>query len=190
LADVSSPVGSEHARLRLFTVETVMLRRLYVLVFIEIGSRRVHFAGCTSNPTGPWVLQQARNLSFTGLFGWNRFLIHDRDSKFTGSFDEVFRSEGIRVVRTPVRAPQANAYAERFVRPVRSECLDWMLILGRGHLERVLRVYTAHYNNERPHRALALRPPEAPQPTPLPSGAIQRRDRLGGLLHEYFRAAA
>jgi putative transposase len=174
-----------------FTVETLSLRRFYVLFFIELDSRRVHLAGCTTNPTRAWVTQQARNLSFTGLFERVRFLIHDRDSKFTASFDEVFRSEGIRIVPTPVRAPQANAYAERFVRTVRTECLDWFLILGRRHLERVLQVYTAHYNSERPHRGLALRPPEAPQlESPAGGGAIQRRDRLGGLLHEYYRAAA
>jgi putative transposase len=110
--------------------------------FIEIESRRVHLAGCTTNPTGAWVAQQARNLSFTGVFERTRFLIHDRDSKFTAVFDEVFRSEGIEVIHTPVRAPQANAYAERFVRTVRGECLDCLLILGRRHLERVLGIYT------------------------------------------------
>jgi hypothetical protein len=115
-----------------FTVETITLRRFYVLFFIELGSRRVHFAGCTSNPTGAWVAQQARNLSFTGLFERTRFLIHDRDRKFTAAFDEVFRSEGITIIHTPIRAPQANAYAERFVRTVRAECLDWLLILGRS----------------------------------------------------------
>jgi transposase InsO family protein len=137
------------------------------------------------------VTQQARNLSFTGLFDRMRFLIHDRDSKFSGAFDEVFRSEGIRVIHTPTRAPQANAYAERFVRTIRAECLDWLLIIGRRHLERVLQVYTAHYNRERPHRALTL---HAPQPAPaitLPNtGSIERRDVLGGLIHEYQRAAA
>ena len=116
-----------------FTVKTISLRRLYVLFFIELGSRRVHLAGCTTNPTGTWVTQQARNLNFTGLFERMRFLIHDRDSKFTAAFDEIFRSEGIKVIHTPIRAPQANAYAERFVRTVRAECLDWLLILGRRH---------------------------------------------------------
>jgi hypothetical protein len=133
-----------------------------VLFFIELGSRRVHLAGCTTNPTGGWVTQQARNLSFTGLLERTRFLIHDRDSKFTAAFDEVFRSEAIKVIHTPVRAPQANAYAERFIRTVRAECLDWLLILGRRHLEHVLRTYTAHYNAERPHRALALLSPARP----------------------------
>src|SRR5437763_7222789 len=123
-----------------FTVETISLRRFYVLFFIELQSRRVHLAGCTTNPTGAWVTQQARNLSFTGLFDRIRYLIHDRDSKFAAAFDEVFRSEGIEVIHTPIRAPQANAYAERFVRTVRAECLDWLLIICRRHLDTVLRI--------------------------------------------------
>jgi putative transposase len=143
-----------------FSVETITLRRYYILFFIELGSRRVHLAGCTSNPSGAWVTQQARNLSFSGLFERTRFLIHDRDRKFSAAFDEVLRSEGIKTIHTPIQAPQANAYAERFVRTVRAECLDWLLILGRRHLERVLRRYVNHYNAERPHRALALLPPE------------------------------
>src|SRR6266542_1841628 len=114
-----------------------------------------------------------------------------RDSKFNGTFDEIFGSEGIKVIHTPIRALQANAYAERFVRTVRAECLDWLLILGRRHLEHVLRIYLAHYNNERPHRGLALLPPESPNADGQPAaGAIERRDRLGGLIHEYHRAAA
>jgi putative transposase len=174
-----------------FTVETISLRRLYVFFFIELGSRRVHLAGCTANPTGAWVTQQARNLSFTGVLEWMRFLVHDRDSKFTASFDEVFRSEGVTVIQTPVRAPQANAYAQRFVRTLRAECLDWLLIFGRCNPEQVLDSYAEHYNRERPHRGLGLSPP---QPTdngrPPTLGGIERRDRLGGLLHEYHRAAA
>ena len=120
-----------------------------------------------------------------------RFLIHDRDSKFVASFDEVFRSEGVTVILTPFRAPQANAYAERFVRTIRAECLDWLLIVDRRHLEHVLRTYTTHYNRERPHRALALLAPEAAN-NALPGVAetIKRRDQLGGLIHEYYRAAA
>jgi putative transposase len=174
-----------------FTVETISLRRFYVLFFIELESRRVHLAGCTTNPTGAWVSQQARNLSFTGIFERVRFLIHDRDSKFSGAFDEVFRSEGITVIETPIRAPQANAYAERFVRTVRVECLDWLLIVGRRHLETVLRIYTAHYNRERPHRGLALLSPDSPNAArPAIGGQIKRRDQLGGLIHEYHRTAA
>ena len=174
-----------------FTVETLSLRRFYALFFIELESRRVHLAGCTTNPTGASVTQQARNLSFTGLFERMRFLIHDRDSKFSAAFDEVFRSEGMQIVNTPIQAPQANAHAERFVRTVRDECLDWLLIIGRRHLETVLRVYTAHYNLERPHRGLALLTPDSPNADPPPSrGEIERRDRLGGLIHEYHHAAA
>jgi putative transposase len=120
-----------------------------------------------------------------------RFLIHDRDSKFCCAFDEVFRSEGIQVIHTPIRAPKANAYAERFVRTIRAECLDWLLILGRSHLERVLRVCTDHYNRERPYRALALHPPQpAPAIARPNTGRIEHRDLLGGLIHEYRRAAA
>ncbi len=120
-----------------------------------------------------------------------RFLIRDRDSKYSGPFDEVFRSEGIRIVKTPVRAPQANAIAERFVRTVRSECLDWLLILNRRQLERVLRIYVDHYNRERPHHALELRPTDPNEPQDgSHAGKIHRRDRLGGLIHEYHRAAA
>jgi putative transposase len=174
-----------------FTVETPSLRHFYVLFFIELESRRIHLAGCTANPTAAWVTQQARNLSFTGLFDRMRFLIHDRDSKFSAAFDEVFRSEGIQVIHTPVRAPQANAYAERFVRTIRAECLDWLLIVGRRHLERVLRIYIAHYDRERPHRALALHPPEPATGVSRPkTGKIERRDLLGGLIHEYHEAAA
>ncbi|HZD64448.1 MAG TPA: integrase core domain-containing protein [Xanthobacteraceae bacterium] len=160
-----------------FSVDTLSLRRFYVLFFIELESRRVHLAGCTTNPSGGWVTQQARNLSFTGLLERVRFLVHDRDSKFAAAFDDVFRSEGIKVIHTPIRAPQANAYAERFVRTVRAECLDWLLIVGRRHLETVLRIYTTHYNRERPHRGLALLSPEATNPEPPPSGGeIKRRE--------------
>ncbi|MDP9261429.1 MAG: integrase core domain-containing protein [Actinomycetota bacterium] len=173
------------------TVETLFLRRYYVLFFIEHASRRVWLAGCTTNPDGGWVTQQARNLNFTGLLERTRFLIRDRDSKYSGPFDEVFRSEHIRIVRTPVRAPKANAIAERFVRTVRAECLDWLLILNRRHLERVLHIYVDHYNTQRPHRALKQQPPDPVETPPRPtSGEIHRRDRLDGLLHEYYRAAA
>jgi transposase InsO family protein len=137
------------------------------------------------------VTQQARNLGLHFSECGVRFLIRDRDAKYSGRFDEVFRSEGIRIVKTPVRAPKANAVAERFVRTVRSECLDWLLVLNRRHLEHVLRVYAEHYNRQRPHRALALRPPSGQATPSLPAlGEIQRHDRLGGLIHEYYRAAA
>jgi putative transposase len=173
-----------------FTVETILLRRFYVLFFIAHASRRVWLAGCTTNPTGEWMTQQARNLGLDFGESGVGFLIRDRDSKYNGSFDEV-RSEGIRIVKTPVRAPQANGIAERFVRTVRVECLDWLLILNRRHLEHVLRVFVDHYNRQRPHRALDLRPPTTDsEQGSSRSGAIHRRDRLGGLIHEYYRAAA
>jgi putative transposase len=179
-----------------FTVETITLRRIYVLFFIELGSRRVHLAGVAGNPSGAWVTQQARNVAWSlpERATTARYLIHDRDSKFTHAFDEVFRSEGVEVVRTPFRAPKANAVAERFVRTVRAECLDWLLIADRRHLQRVLRVYFDHYNVHRPHRALDLRPPGEDRPPQRlverpRGGAVRRRDRLGGLIHEY-RAAA
>jgi putative transposase len=174
-----------------FTVESVLLRRYYVLFFIAHANRRVWLAGCTTHPTGAWVTQQGRNLGLDFADEGVRLLIRDRDSKYSGSFDEVFRSNRIRIVMTPVRAPQANAIAERFVRTVRAECLDWLLILNRRHLERVLRVYVNHYNTHRPHRALALQPPQRAEPPPTPAiGEIRRRDRLGGLIHEYYRSAA
>ncbi len=179
-----------------FTVETVSLRRLYVLFYIELGSRRVHLAGCTPEPDGAWVTQQARQLAWTLSERATpiRFLIRDRDSKFTRDFDTVFRNEGVEIIRTPIRSPKANAIAERFVRTARSECLDWLLILNQRHLERVLRVFIQHYNGHRPHRTLNLRPPDPAHPTlQLASSArppdLTRRDRLGGLIHEYGRAA-
>jgi len=179
-----------------FTVETIWLQRLYVLFVIELGSRRVHMAGCTPNPDAAWVTQQARHLTWTLAERPEsfRFLIRDRDQKFTESFDEVFRSDGIAIIRTPFRAPQANGVAERFVRTVRSECLDRMLILNQQHLQRVLAVFADHYNVHRPHRALALTPPHPPGPSLAPATArgearILRRDRLGGVVRECVLAA-
>jgi transposase InsO family protein len=119
-----------------------------------------------------------------------RFLIRDRDAKFSGPFDEVFRTEGVRVIRTPVRSPTANAFAERWVGTVRRECLDHLLILGRRHLERVLREYAIHYNLNRPHRGLALAVPEPSLVEVRDGGAVRRRDHLAGLIHEYYREAA
>jgi transposase InsO family protein len=174
-----------------FMVETILLRRFYVFFFIAHANRRAWLAGCTKNPTGERVSQQARNLGIDFSDTGARFAIRDRDSKYICHFDEVFPSEGIRIVKTPVRAPKANAIAERFVRTVRAECLDWPLIINRRHLERVLHVYTDHYNRQRPHRALALRPPNPRAEAPPPASCeIQRHDRLGGLIHEHYRAAA
>jgi putative transposase len=174
-----------------FTVETVWLRRLYVLFFIELDRRRVYLDGVTAHPDGAWVVQQARNLVMT-LSESIGFLIRDRDSKFSAGFDEVFRSEGIAVIRTPVGAPKAKAHAERWGGSVRRECLDWLLILGRRHLERVLRASATHYNEHRPHRALEQHSP-LPKPRLIRRRqdmlCVQRRDYLGGLLHEYELAA-
>ncbi|MDQ2910935.1 MAG: integrase core domain-containing protein [Actinomycetota bacterium] len=178
-----------------FTVETLWLGRLYVLFFIELGSRRVHLAGCSANPSGIWTAQQARQLAWSlpERLTPIRYLIHDRDSKFSNVFDEVFRSEGVEIIRTPFRAPKANAFAERWVGTVRRECLDWILIVSRRQLEHVLRVYVDHYNAHRPHRALRLTPPTPERRlrlvSPAPPDHIRRRDRLGGLIHEYAAAA-
>jgi putative transposase len=169
------------------TVETAFLQRIYVLFFISVATRRIEYILATSNPDGRWVAQQARNLVMQlGDEHSFRFLIHDRDTKFTHACDEILRSEGIRVIRTPVQAPNANAHAERWVRTLRIDCLDRILILGRSHLEHVLRVYRRHYNEHRPHRALDLIPPDGRDPKPLDApDRLQRRDLLGGLIHEY-----
>ena len=178
-----------------FTVDTISLRRLYVLYFIELDTRRVHLAGVTAHPNGAWVTQQARNLLLALAERGRRlrFLLRDRDAKFSRAFDDVFGSQGAEVLLTPVQAPNANAYAERWIRTVRTECLDWLLIVGRGHLEQVLRIYIQHYNRHRPHRALQLEAPDRPARLTVVGknerGEVRRRDLLGGLLHEYRRAA-
>jgi putative transposase len=179
----------------LFTVETVLFRRLYALVFIELSTRQVYLAGITANPMAEWATQQARNIVATFVERTEpiRFLIHDRDSKFTAAFDEVFRSESIRTIRTPVRAPRGNAFIERWIGTARRECLDRILIVNRRHLERVLPAYIGHYNRHRPHRSLAQRPPSQLLPpvseTIAALDCIRRRDVLGGLIHEYKAAA-
>ncbi len=175
-----------------FTVETAWLQTLYVLFFIELGSRRVHLAGVTANPDCAWVAQQGRNLAIEERLENVRFLVHDRDGKFSGPFDQLMRCEGVRVIKTPFRAPKANAVAERWVRSVRNECLDHVLVFSRRHLEHVLRDYAAHYNAERPHRSLDLAAPAAPHDThgSPPCSGVLRRDVLGGLIHEYYAAAA
>ncbi len=174
-----------------FTVETAWLCTVYVLFFIELGTRRVHLAGCTAHPTAAWVAQQERNL------GWAlqeqshpfRFVIHDRATKFGSAFDTVFEAEGLEIVRTPFRAPRANAVAERWVRSAREECLDHLSILGERHLERVLHSYVSYYNERRPHQGLDQQCPAGFRPAD-PHRPIVRRDVLGGLLHDYERQAA
>jgi putative transposase len=185
-----------------FTVETVRLKTLYVLFVIELHTRQVRVAGVTDHPNGPWVVQRARELSMSRAgettAGTNApgFLVRDRDSKFTRAFDDVFAFDGIQIIKTPVQAPNANAFAERWVRTVRQECLDWILIWSRRHLEGVLDEYVRHDNDERPHRSLDLRPPRAINERSagrvgtVAATVVRRRDRLGGLLHEYYKAAA
>jgi transposase InsO family protein len=175
-----------------FSVDTVLLRRLYVLFFIHHDSRLVRVASVTAKPATDWVTQQARNISMelADQVAAVKFLVRDRDTKFTASFDAVLAADGIRIIKTPVRTPRANAIAERVVGTIRRECLDRMLILGRRHLEAVLREYVKHYNQHRPHRSLGQRAPSnadaAPAPTREPYGAhIRRANVLGGLIHEY-----
>jgi putative transposase len=178
-----------------FTVETVGLTRLYVLFVVEVQRRRVYLVGITAHPTGAWVVQQARNLLMHLDEQGKRFryLIRDRDAKFTAAFDAVFTGAGIDVVKIPPRAPRANAYAERWVRTVRSECLDWTLIWNQRQLHRVLTEYVRHYNTVRPHRSLELQPPRPTRLTPVEPGgresSVERVDVLGGLIHEYRPAA-
>src|ERR1039458_5679962 len=177
-----------------FVVDTIKFTQLYVLFVIELQSRIVHILGVSAHPTGSFVTQVARNLGgdLTEHARSFRFLIRDRDAKFTASFDEVFVSEGIEVIRTPTRSPRANAIAERWVRTVREECLDWTLVLGRRHLEADLRDYVRHYNQHRPHRGLRLEVPAPVSeviPAPPALSDIARHDVLGGLIHEYQAAA-
>jgi putative transposase len=175
-----------------FTVETVLLKTYYVLFFIELHTRRVFVTGATAHPDSAWVTQQARNLAIDAKLEGVQFLIHDRDAKFSGQFDEVFRTEGVRVIRTPIRAPRANAVAERWVGTVRRDCLDHVLIFGRRHVDTVLEAYLAHYNGARPHRALELGSPtrSCPPREPVNLKKLRRRDILGGVIHEYEGAAA
>ncbi len=154
-----------------FTVDIVWLRRFYAFFFIELERRRVHIAGVTAHPNGAWVTQQARNVLATLSKEGRRprILIRDRDVKLTKAFDEFLRSQGVSVIRTPVAAPKAKAHAERWVGSVRRECLDRLLILGRRHLELVIKTYNRHYNEHRPHRSLGQRPP----PSQLPPSQVQ-----------------
>jgi putative transposase len=184
-----------------FTVDTLRLQRLYVLFFIELGRRRVWITGVTAHPDSAWVTQQARNVTADiddqGIE--IKFLLRDRDTKYVASFDTVFTGGGAQLLRTPFRTPNANAHAERFVRTIRSECLDHLLILNRHHLTRVLRSYVRHYNDHRPHQGFSQQIPsavneEARHPVSMPPlqrscrdhrRSVRRRDHLGGLIHEY-----
>ena len=177
--------------------DTALLKRLYVLVFIEHGTRRMHLGGVTANPTGEWTVQQARNLALTLGEGFEsfRFLIRDRGSNFTCAFDAVFQANGARILRTAVQAPRMNATCERLIGTLRRELLDRMLVLGEAHLRTVLTEYQAHYNCARPHQGIAQRVPDdkrhAPRATltDIDTQQIRRKPILGGLINEYTHAA-
>jgi len=170
----------------------VSLRTLYVLAFIELGTRRLRFSVATTHPDGPFATQQARDLAQDGYLDGIDFLIRDRDSKFSRSFDSVFASEGVRVIKTPIRTPNANAHAERVIRTIREEVTDRVLVLGPRHLNRLLAGYAVHYNSHRPHRGIDLASPETigVEPQPANLNAIRRRRVLGGLINEYYEKAA
>ena len=170
----------------------MFLKRLYVFFVMEIGTRRVHILGVTADPTGAWTAQQARNLlmDLGGRAGQFRFLIRDRDSKFTSVFDAVFTGSGMRIIKTPVRSPRANSFAERYAGTLRRECLDHLLIYSERHLRRILAEYARHYNEHRPHQSREQRPPlnEPGQPAGI-ADRIRRRQVVHGLINEYRRAA-
>lgn len=178
-----------------FTVDTITLHRLYVLVFIEHGTRRLHLAGVTANPTGAWVTQVARNLAYDlgAQLKELRFLIRDRDTKFTVAFDAVFAADDVHIIKSPVQAPRANAVCERLVGTLRHEVLDRLLVLNHTHLMKVLDEYRSHYNRHRPHQSRAQRPPEIQaNPPPIAGLAehpVRRTPILGGLINEYQHAA-
>ncbi len=190
----SSVIGSRQLRTDFFSVDTVLLKRLYVLwlyvlLYMELATRRVIWFAVTHCPDSQWVTQQARNVSWElqqpGVPA--RFPLHDHHAKYGGGSDRVFAGDGVSVIRTPIAAPRANSHMERQIGSTRRECLDWILILNRRHLERLLTEWIEHYNQARPHRGLDLQTPIARSDPVVTSGPVRCRERLGGLLREYSR---
>ena len=171
-----------------FTVETICLQTIYALFFIELGTSRIHFAGCTAKPNASWVTQQARQLiwDLDDTSQTFHFLIHDHDTKFSSLFDNVFISESVNIIHTPFQAPKANSFAERWVRSVREECLDHILIINLNHLRRVLKEYVNYYNHHRPHQGINQQFPIS-GPIRNRNGPVRRRNILGGIIHDYYR---
>jgi putative transposase len=172
--------------------DTVFLKRLYVFFVMEIQTRRVHILGITAHPTGMWTARQARNLlmDLGERAGQFEFLIRDRDSMFTPVFDDVFAGNGVRIIKTPIRSPRANSFAERYVGTLRRECLDHLLIYGEQHLRQILTEYAQHYNEHRPHQSREQRPPlHEPRQTIDVTARIKRTQAVHGLISEYRRAA-
>lgn len=174
-----------------FTEDTGFFQRFYVLIFKELRSRKILYASCTENPTGEWTTQQARQLAWQIQDGniKAKYLIRDKDDKYTNRFDEVFRTEGIEVIKTSTNAPLQNTYAERFVRSIREECLDKIIVLNQTHLSKVLQKYINYFNTARPHQGIDNQIPEKYNQSHIaePRGKVVCRRILGGILKDYYR---
>jgi len=169
------------------TIETIRLQTIYLLFFIEIGTRRIHFAGCTEKPDNVWITQQARQLiwDLDDSSHTFRFLIHDHVTKFSSLFDNVFISESINVIHTPFVAPKANSFTERWVRSMREECLDHILIIIENHLHRVLKEYLNYYKHLRRHQGIHQHSPIS-GPRHNRYRSVRRHNILGGIINDYY----